>query len=232
MHYATRFVVGQEQETIRSEFHQRRVDDYPPWSMDKKMNLYGGPLWSRRFFIEQMGIPEDTLRPLTVMFEGNSDRLDASATRSSERSPILTSILPWPNCTAKIEMMTTNINYVVVAMAGFAGVNALVLALLVTNLSWLDMAKDRRLLLEMGASSENVRQLMAARIVWLFGNAFALAVLGVVSASIPIEKWLAEYFSTPTQNAFPWLAVTMMLILTLILGSIVAGINRFRRPSH
>ncbi|MFA5235812.1 MAG: ATP-binding cassette domain-containing protein [Bacilli bacterium] len=231
IHCATRFVVGEEKGTVRSEFVRAELT-LTAVVADKGMYLYGSPLWSLRFFIEQMGIPASALRPLTVMFEGIPDRLEESAARIKRTFPDFDISFPQAELHRQINEITNKINSVVIAMAGFAGLNALGLALLVTNLSWLDMTKDRRLLLELGASSENAQQLMTARILILFGTALAISIIGVLSAGVLIEVMLSDYFATPIENAFPLLAVTSMALLALLLAATAALMNRFRRPER
>jgi ABC-type lipoprotein export system ATPase subunit len=228
MHYATRFIVGHEEGRVHSEFHDVELT-LTALVPGNGIYVYGGPLWSRRFFNEQMGISPDSLRPLTVVFEGEEARLEAAAARIKRQFPHLDIGFPQADLHRQIKTVTTNIDYVVVALAGFAGINAVILALLVADLSWSDMAKDRRLLFEMGASSDNAQQLILARLIILFGSALLMAIIGLIAASFLIEKMLADYFSSPSRYAFPFLSVSAMIGMTLGLGAFVAMMNRFRR---
>jgi hypothetical protein len=216
----TRFTTGIVAERILSEFIVNEVRitaiiDEPGFC------IYGCDMWSIAFFRDRVGIHGDSLRPLLVYFEAEQAQLDASLNRLR---PLFTNYefsFPQQSMRHQIEDITVKINYGVIALASVAGINAILLALFVLSLSWRDMARDRQLLFELGASQEAIEQLAGTRIIVLIGTSLLMGLIQLIVATLFIERFLADYFMSAYAYEFPFLAVMTMIILASVLFSLL-----------
>lgn len=229
LHIATRIVIGQNEDGISSEFITTKhaitaiiFEDDPA--------IYGCSLWSVAYYRDLLGFSGESLRIERAYFAGGETFLEYSCRRIMATFPHLEARLPQKELRHSLTSLTKNIDVGIYALAGVAGINSLLLTSLVLRLAWLDIAKDKTLLLELGARPKQIIRLLTARaIIIVFGSLFG-AIVQMIVAALFIEQALATYFHSTYIYSFPSAAIaTMTLFSGFIYMILLLVFYRFRQ---
>ncbi|HAV19439.1 MAG TPA: hypothetical protein DCX17_00250 [Firmicutes bacterium] len=125
-----------------------------------------------------------------------------------------------------INEISKKITIGIILLASVCSLNAVLLASYVIHLSWHDMEKDRRLLFELGAPPNQMRQLVVARLAIILGTALAMATIQLVVIATLIERILTDYFVISWHFIFPYQGTIIMITLSILMFGILIIFNQ------
>ncbi|HOJ44497.1 MAG TPA: ATP-binding cassette domain-containing protein [Bacilli bacterium] len=231
LYIATRIVTTTHEQGTSSEFittdHQITaiVDD-------DDLSIYGCSLWSVSYYRDLLGFSGDSLRIERAYFAGQERLLNDSARRIMATFHHLQTSLPQMDMRQSLSNLTRNIDAGIYALATIAGVNSLMLAALVLRLAWLDIAKDKTLLFELGARPGQISRLLTARAIILVFGSLLSAILQMIIAAFLIEQALANYFHTHFFYSFPSVSIVTMTLFSVVIFILLQLVSHRLRHHH
>jgi len=215
MYVLTRLARVRSETGFYSDFHISMVT-ITGVSEEQTPAIYGTAGWSVRYYRDVVGLPSTSLRPLLAYFEFDEGETASLANAINRRFPYVTCRFPQQALRQSLGAIIKDINRGMIVLGLVAGSNAVILALLVLVISWDEMQKERRLLFELGAASNQIARLLVARLTMLLGAGVAVATIELLVVSVFIEHALANYFEVAFSYRLPlmpWLAMAACAII-------------------
>jgi len=228
LYIATRIVIGQNEHGIISEFITTK-HSITAIVFEDEPAIYGCPLWSVAYYRDLLGFSGESLRIERAYFAGSERFLEYSSRRIMATFPQLEARLPQMEMRQSLTNLTKNIDAGIYSLAVVAGINSLLLTGLVLRLAWLDMAKDKALLLELGARPKQIAQLLKARAVIIVFGSLLGAIMQMIVAALFIEQVLASYFHSNYTYSFPSASIATMTLFSGFIYMILLLVFRLFR---
>ncbi len=193
---------------------------------DERLAIYGCPFWSINYFRDRLGISSAFLRPRLAYFSTEEEHMSAIGARLTSTFPYYEVRYPQKEMRKSINEISKKITIGIILLASVCSLNAVLLASYVIHLSWHDMEKDRRLLFELGAPPNQMRQLVVARLAIILGTALAMATIQLVVIATLIERILTDYFVISWHFIFPYQGTIIMITLSILMFGILIIFNQ------